>query len=149
MEEFKVEIPEDKPALFKFKQDELPGIVYVNTALSGFEPKQVFAWHLTVYIIFETLVENGMPSIEEREIVDPFGDGIEKNIRGNFDKPNALFLARVTWNGTRELIFRVFDPEVANDYLQNIIASKDYPRELSFRMEEDPDWKETTFFLHE
>ena len=147
MKEFKVEIPEDKPELFKFNQDNLPGIVYVNAALSGFEPKKVFVWHLSIIINLENLIENGMPSIEEREIIDPFGDELEKNIRGDLEKPNALFLARVTWNATRELIFRVFDPEIANDHLQSIISSKSYPREFDFRMEEDFEWQKTEFYL--
>lgn len=147
MKEFKVEIPEEKLSLMKFTQKELPGIAVVNKALNGFEPKEVFAWHLSIVIDLKLLIDNGMPSIEEREVVDPFGDEIEKEICGNPEMPNALFLARVTWNATRELVFRVFDPEVANGYLQKLISSKDYIREFDFRMEHDLNWEKTKFYL--
>ena len=57
-------------------------------------------------IDFEDLIDNGMPSKSEREIVDPFGDRLDLLIKGDdLEKPNALFLARITWNKTRKLIW--------------------------------------------
>ena len=149
MKEITLEIPEEKPELFKFTQDNLPGIVYANSALKSCELKEVFVWHLSIVINLKNLIENGMPSIEEREVVDPFGEELERRVCGNTEKPNALFLARVTWNATREILFRVYDPEVANEYLKEIVSSQSYPREFDYRMEEDFEWEKTKFYLGE
>jgi len=141
MKEHKVSIPEEKYSVIQFIQEDLPGVGIVNSALVDFKPKEVFAWHLSVMIEFEDLVEKGMPSHSEREIVDPFGEQLDNIIKGSDPtKPNALFLARLTWNGTRELIWRVYDPEVINTDLQLVIESGSAPREFDYRMEEDEEW---------
>jgi hypothetical protein len=148
MEEFKVLIPEENYSILDFNQDELPGVAVINIALRDFEPKEVFSWQLSIMLDFEDLIDNGMPSKAELEIIDPFGDKLDLLIKGDdLDKPNALFLARITWNKTRELIWRVFDPEMANNKLQEIIDTKDYPRQFEYKMEQDDNWELTKWHL--
>ena len=90
----------------------------------------------------EDLILKGMPSQAERDVIDPYGDLLDAAFKGdNPDKPNALFLARITWNKTRELIYRVFDPEPANQYLVNVIETKTHPRQFDYRIDHDPEWK--------
>ena len=62
-------------------------------------------------------------------------------------KGNALFLARVTHDAHREIIWRVHDPEATNSVLREILQTKDYPREFEYRMDEDPRWEKTTWYL--
>ena len=150
MKEFKVIVPEEYYSILEFKQEDLPGVAVVNTALCDFEPKEVFSWHLSLMIDLEELVENGMPSPEEQEIVEEFGDSLDLLIKGeDTEKPNALFLARITWNGTRELIWRVFDPEIANNFLQQIIKEGDAIRQFDYKMEDDEEWNLTEWHLKE
>jgi hypothetical protein len=128
----------------------MPGIAFVNTALRDFEGKEVFSWHLSVMIQFKDLIENGMPSKKERKVVEKFEDKLNKLIKGkDKKKPNALFLSRITWKSTRELIWRVFDPEVADKVLKMIIEKKRYPRPFDYRMEDDDDWKLAEWHLKE
>jgi hypothetical protein len=150
MKKFKVLIPEEYYSILDFNQEGLPGVAVINTALRDFEPKEVFAWHLSIMIDFEDLIDNGMPSKSEREIVDPFGDRLDSLIKGNdLDKPNALFLARITWNQTRELIWRVFDPEIADKILKDIIDKGDYTRQFDYKMQYDENWELTKWHLKE
>lgn len=59
----------------------------------------------------ENLAENGMPSKREQRVVDAFGNLLDAAFEGaDRDKPNAIFLARITWNATREVIYRVYGP---------------------------------------
>ena len=141
--EIRVELPEDKYTLLEWKEKELPCIAMVNVGIKDFEPKEIFSWHLSVIIDFEDLIDNGMPSEEEREIVEPFCDKLEKEICAG---GNALFLARETWNGTRQLVWRVYDPEIANDHLKYIIEYKHYPRQLDYRMEQDMEWEQAKWY---
>lgn len=149
MTDYRVIIPEERFRLIEFRQDGLPGIAVINESLAKFEPKLVFAWHLSVMLQFDDLIENGMPSATEREIVDPFGDLLDAKFKGeNPEKPNALFLARITWSKTRELIYRVFDPEPADQYLVNLIESKKYPRHFDYRIDPDQQWKLAEWHLN-
>ncbi|MEJ5148475.1 DUF695 domain-containing protein [Sphingobacterium sp. MYb388] len=142
MTDYKVLIPDEFYSLLNFEQDDLPGIAVVNTALREFEPKIVFAWHLSIMIDLEDLIDNGMPSRSEVEVIDNYGDYLDNEIKGpDKEKPNALFLARITWNKTRELIWRVYDPEIANIFLQEIITANSSPRQFDYRIDPDDNWE--------
>ncbi len=146
--EFRVIIPEEKYQILNFNQDDLPGVAVVNSNLADFEPKEVFAWHCSIMLECEDLIENGMPSKAEVKILDEFGDFLDDKIKGDDkEKPNGLFLARITWNETRELIWRVFDPELTNDFLTDIIEREDHLRKFDYRIEEDQEWKLTEWHL--
>jgi len=141
MKEFRVAIPEEKYSVIDFIQEGFPGVAFINIALRRFEPKIVFAWHLSLMIDFEDLVTGGMPSKKEREIVDEFEKRIDKLLKGtDSQKPNAIFLARITWNGTRELIWRIYEPQNTNEILQDIIDQGSSPRQFDYRIDEDREW---------
>ncbi|MEN5197523.1 DUF695 domain-containing protein [Sphingobacterium faecium] len=142
MTDYKVLIPDESYSLLNFKQDDLPGVAVVNTALREFEPKIVFAWQLSIMIDLDDLINNGMPSKSEVEVIDNYGDYLDNEIKGpDKDKPNALFLARITWNKTRELIWLVYDPEISNSFLQEIITANSSPRQFDYRIDPDDNWE--------
>ena len=148
MKEFRVIIPEERYQIVKFRQDSLPGVMVLNRSLNKFEPKEVFEWHLSIMIMLQDLIENGMPSASEREILDPYGDYLDAVVKGDdLDKPNALFLARITWNKTRELIYRIHDPKPTAGFLEAHITEKAYPRKFDYRVDHDPEWKLTAWHL--
>jgi hypothetical protein len=66
-----------------------------------------------------------MPTNVEVSVLDRFGDEFDENLKAD---GNALFLARITWNGTRQFLYRVYDPEVANRYLTDLIEENASPR---------------------
>lgn len=145
-QEVQIELPEESYALLKWKEKDLPCIAMLNTALKHFSHKDIFAWHLTVTIEFEELIDNGMPSVEEREIVDPFGDKLESEIKAG---GNALFLIRETWNGTRCLIWRVYDPDIANQHLEYLADNFQYPRQFNWHMSHDPEWGKAKWYFEQ
>lgn len=131
-----VVVPEPHFTLFDGKRDDLPEVIVVNDALLAFEHTDIFAWHLEVTIHAVDLAERGMPSPDESKLLFTVGDEIEKAIVGY----NAIFLARSTWNGFRQLAFRVYDPEVANTTLQELLAREQF-RFWEFRMLPDASWQ--------
>ncbi|MFN5984884.1 MAG: DUF695 domain-containing protein [Fluviicola sp.] len=150
MTEYKVIIPKENYSLLNFTTDNLPGIAVVNSALRQFEPKAVFDWHLSIMVDLVDLIENGMPSESEVQIIDEFGDYLDNIVKGkDKEKPNALFLARITWNKTRELIWRVNNVEAANNILQKIISDNSSPREFEYHIEHDESWKLSEWHLAE
>lgn len=142
--EVRIDLPEESFTLLEYKEDDLPCIAMVNSGLLDFEHKNIFHWHLSVIIDFEDMIEKGMPSIEEREIVDPFCDKLDEEIKAG---GNALFLVRETWNKTRRLVWMVYDPEIANQHLQYLIEYNKCPRPFDYRMEEDMEWEQAEWYL--
>jgi hypothetical protein len=108
----------------------------VNEALLAFQHAEVFQWHLEVRIEARDLAEQGMPTPDESAVLFEFGDRIEAGIVGR----NALFLARSTWNGLRELVFRVHDPKVADAVLRELLEERPPVREWHYEMRQDSDW---------
>lgn len=148
MSEYEVVIPEAFFSGIEFKQDELPGFAVVNSALKEFEPKVVFSWHLSVIIDCEDTDEKGMPTENEEAVLAPFEQKLNSLIQwSDSDRPNSLFLARITWNKTRELVWRVFEPAMANNILQDIVSKDTFTRSVDYKMENDPEWNRTRWHL--
>jgi hypothetical protein len=122
---YEVVIPYEVYAVLEWQEDDLPAVCIVNQSLAAFEPKIVFAWHLSIIVECADLAENGMPTNVEVSVLDRFGDEFDENLKAD---GNALFLARITWNGTRQFLYRVYDPEVANRYLTDLIEENAAPR---------------------
>jgi hypothetical protein len=148
VDEYHVTIPKEQSCIVDFRQEGLPGVANVNSALREFEPKIVFAWHLSLMLQLEDLVKNGMPSKAEQKTIDDFGEMLDVAFKGDLEQPNALFLARITWNATRELIYRVYDPGPINGYLTQMIDANTSPRPFDYKMEHDPDWKLAQWHLN-
>jgi Family of unknown function (DUF695) len=138
-------IPEEVHTLREFRQYDLPGFATINTALREFEPKLAFSWHLSVLLQCTDLIKNRLPSPDEQKVLYGFEDKLSALIKAN---GNALFLARVTHNADRELIWRVHDPEAPHSVIQNIIRARDHPREFDYRIEEDREWLKASWYLN-
>lgn len=99
-------------------------------------------------IFLEEFAENGLPIPSEFEVLSQFEDWLDDKIKGeNKEKPNALFLAKITWNETCEMIWRVFDPEITHLLLNDLIENKDYLRAFDYRIDYDENWKLATWHL--
>jgi len=146
VEEIEVVLPAERYGILEWQAEGLPCVAVLNTALKDFEPKKIFSWHLSLIIDFEDLLENGMPSQHERDIVDPFCDKLDEEIKAG---GNAVFLVRETWNKTRRLVWRVYDPEIAQAHLQFIIEHKNHPRQFDYRMEQDLNWEQAKWYFEQ
>jgi Family of unknown function (DUF695) len=140
-----VRIPKESYSLLEFRQRDLPGFASINTALKEFEPKLIFSWHLSILFECVDLIDNRLPSPDEQNTLYEFEDKLGHLFKVN---SNALFVARVTYDGRRELIWRVHDPEIANSILQKILCTRDYPRQFEYRMEEDQQWQKASWYLN-
>jgi hypothetical protein len=115
-----------------------PAIVVVNSALRTFAHRNNFPWHLSIQISCRTLGTNGMPTAAESTILGELEDAISSHVLAG---ANSVFLARITCHGTRELMYRVHDPEIANTPLERMTSEPEPLREWEYRIEHDPTWK--------
>jgi hypothetical protein len=138
-------IPKEVHTVLEFRQRDLPGFATVNTALREFEPKVAFSWHLSLLLQCVDLIDNRLPSPDEQEFLYKFEDGLDPLLKAD---GNALFLARVTHDGLRELIWRIQEPEAANAVMQKVLRTGGHPRPIDYRMEEDPQWQKASWYLN-
>jgi hypothetical protein len=139
----RVILPEARYSLLDVTRDGLPEVLVVNDSLLHFDHREIFPWQLRVTLDARDLVENGMPSPEESKLLFALGDEIEDVVldgRTKHDAQNALFLARSTWNTLREQRYQVHDPEIAHAALQDLLATKKWPRPWDYEMIHDPEW---------
>ena len=139
----RIVVPEAHYTLFDTQRSGMPEVIVVNDALLKFVEIEVFPWHLCIIIEAKDLVENGMPSPAESSLLFAVGDELEKTVldgRTQQGATNALFLARSTWNKTRELLFQVHDPKIAHEALQALLNSRKWEREWEYKMSNDKSW---------
>lgn len=142
-------IPDEEFALVSSTYDGLPAKIVVNTALRKFKDKDIFGWTCSLIMDYENLGDNGMPTNEESQLVIDYLDGLSKRIIGDPVHPNALFLARVSNNGTCHVLWQANDPKPIDELLKGIINDKTYPRAFDFRIEYDEKWEGVSWFLQE
>ena len=130
-------IPKPHYTLINTSRGSDPAVVVVNSALRAFEGREIFPWHLKLTMDCKMVGANGMPTAQETAALEQLEDEIAKSI---LTTENAVFLARITCRGQRELVYRAQDPEAANDALQRLAASPSPVREWDYRMEHDPEW---------
>jgi hypothetical protein len=131
------QVPAPVYTLIETSRGNDPAIVVVNSALRAFSQKNLFPWHLSVSISCQLLGDRGMPTPEENKVLYELEDEISRHLTG---KGNAIFLARVTCRGERDLVFRVHDPDVANTPMETLASGRAPLRQWEYRMEHDPDW---------
>ncbi len=147
MTQYRVRIPEELYALVECQREGLPAVMVINQALLNFPWPDVFGHHLSIIIDLVNIADNGMPSPPEQKIAFAFSDSLDTVLKGAPDHPNALFLARITWNRTLQLIYRIHDPESAHAALQIIIDRKTHQREFDYRIDPDVRWEMSRWYL--
>ena len=139
-----VAIPQEDYILVEFKQFGLPGFATINSALSGFSYKGTFNWHMSILIEADQLRDYGLPSSEEQEILYSIEDELDPELKAN---GNAVFFARVTYDGKRELIYRLKKPEPAHRYMQSLTKSDLQERTFDYRIDFDKNWDKAKWYL--
>lgn len=115
----------------------------INRALVEFSPKVVFRWHASVLIEPEDSGTSGALNDTDPNALQAFQRHLDGAVKGpSAEKPNALFLGRIAWDETLELIYRVYDPEVANSAIERLSIQPHRPEgySLDWRLDDDPEW---------
>lgn len=111
--------------------------------------KQVFGFYCSINLDYVNVDENNWPTSEEFSIMQDYTESIDQALKVQPDHPNALFVARVTYNGVCQVVWMLNNPEIAIEYLDGIIAKGNQIREFDYSIEKDPEWKLIDFFLQD
>jgi hypothetical protein len=138
-----LELPEPHFALFETVRAGQPIVVVLNDALLDFTHPEIFPWGLHIVLQPNEITEDGMPTADESDVLFGIADQLEAEVASvltEFGSDNALFVARVTGNGRRELIYQVHDAQRLDDKLKSLVEQVDWPRSWSYELARDPRW---------
>ena len=144
---YEVNIPEERFVAADVRLDGKPYVCVFNEAILELTPKEPFRWYLSLIMRFENTVGDDMPDKDDTVKMQDFTECLCERLAIDKNHPNAVFLGRVTGNGETQAMWYVNNPEKANDFLQSLIKSGNYPFQFEFVMEADPDWKEAHYWL--
>ena len=113
----------------------LPAHLLVNTALGENDESQTYPWLLTVTFPFFQTNQLGLCSKEESDRLydceDLFLDQLQPQ--------QYRYLAHVSWNGARDMLIYVAEPDVILEKFTSVMAKIPY-KELKVQKQHDPDW---------
>lgn len=115
----------------------LPDLAIVNQGLDAMRPREAAAWQLSIVIEMKDVIVAGLPSDAEQQVLVTLREQIESLVLAN---DNGAVLASRTWNGTRQNVYRLRDPEPAQAALGKFIAEGDTLRAFEYRIDHDPTW---------
>ncbi len=136
--------PSEDLVFLQLKTEGLPEVWLINRALDGSAEQGAFPWHLSIIIEMEDVYDVGIPTKGEQQLLTKLREELEANLKAN---DNAHFLASITWNGTRQLLYRVRDPEIANAYLTGVVGNPSVVRPMEYQMEKDAEWVHAATYL--
>lgn len=148
MKSVKIILPRERLAAVDMRIDGKPFVGVINEGLLDFSHKDVFGWYLSLIIDYEKTVGEGMPDQDDTRVMQTFSDALTRDLSGNPDHPNVLFLGRFTGDGHTQLIWYVNNPETADKYLKGLIESNNYPFDFEYEMTSDPEWSEADYWLN-
>ena len=139
-------IPEACFTVVQREDEGAPVYAAVNTSLAQLtaQQQQLFGWQFSLIMDLETEDEKGMTSEAEASAIEPFCQQLAADLQLN---GNAMPLARITWRKTRELLFRVYNPVVADELMQQLIAKETNPRPFSYTIDPDEKWQMASDYL--
>ena len=139
--------PAQAPGSFVFLQlqtDGFPEVWMLNHKVDDGIERSAFPWHLTIDIGMEAAHEIGLPTEEEQRTLTTLRETLDRTLLAD---NNALWLGSITWNRTRQLVYRVRQPNLANEFLATLVASRAAVRPLEYRMVEDASWGHAEYYL--
>ncbi len=137
----------DTFAIVCFEGDSLPAVGMFNERLVNFANKVAYPWTCSVVVRCKEVNGSGLPTDAEAVVLNTFEDVLHEKIIADETRPNAIFFGRLSWNSTRELIWKVKNPEPVAEFLQSVIDDKNAIREIDFKIEKDTEWKLTEMYL--
>ncbi|ROS01396.1 uncharacterized protein DUF695 [Sinobacterium caligoides] len=146
MSNTKFVVPESSYTVVQREDEGAKVYAAVNTSLASIDKaeRQLFGWQLSIILDLQTEDAQGMTLDSESKEIEPFCQQLETDLRAG---GNAMPLARITWRKTRELLFRVYNPAMADKLIQQLIEAEENPRPFSYTIDPDMEWEMAEDYL--
>lgn len=118
-------------------------VIVLNRQLMTLDHHQ-FPWQLTVTFDLHRMAQSQRTGAEKVDRLERLGEALSEGLTHD---GNALFAGRVTWNGSRQLIFRLKDPDPAEKFLGMTRQASRWEDSFGYLLEPDPEWSAAQEFL--
>jgi len=115
----------------------------IDTSLGGRKDKASLPWLLSISTRLNNPTKDGLTTDDEATALNGWEDALEKEFSGVC---RFAYFGRVTWNGTRELLYYVDTPDAIVAKL-NKLGGDPGRKAFSVRSERDEQWKKVSFYL--
>ena len=130
-------------SVFQSELDGRPLVAMIDVGLRDCELKASFPWFLSVSIPLINPNKNGLCSDNDASVLNAWEDSLENAITAEC---RFVYVGRVTWNGSREVLYYVDKPEALERRLKepgSALAS----RAFAFRCERDEKWDRISVYF--
>lgn len=133
----------DAFALLETQMDGRRLLANIDLTLDGFPLKHDFPWFLSLSTTLRGADPDGLPTDSEAAALNHWEDEVERAIGAAV---GFKYIGRVTWNGHRELLFQIAQPDAAVASLQRLIEAGT-ARPFAFRCQRDESWNHVSGYL--
>jgi hypothetical protein len=130
-------------SVFQGELDGHPLVAMIDMSLRDCESKASFPWFLSVSIPLINPNKNGLNSDNDASALNAWEDSLETAITAEC---RFVYIGRVTWNGSREVLYYVDKPETLERRLKEP-GSALRTRAFAFRCERDDRWDRISVYF--
>jgi hypothetical protein len=124
-------------------KDGQPLFATIDTSLRDGRLKSDHPWFLSISTPILHPTKYGLTTDDEASMLNDWEDALEKEFSGEC---RFVYVGRITWNGTRELLFYVDRPDSIVPKLEKL-AQDGTRRQFNVRHERDEQWEEVRPYL--
>jgi uncharacterized protein DUF695 len=120
-----------------------PLFATIDTSLRDGKVRAGFPWFLSLSTPILHPTKDGLTTDGEASTLNDWEDSLEKQLSGEC---RFVYVGRVTWNGTRELLYYVDRPGSIVPKLEKL-AQDGSRRQFTVRYEHDEQWKQVSSYF--
>jgi hypothetical protein len=129
-------------SVLRGEADGYPVVAIISSRLSDHKVKTDTPWFLGFSTRLSSPTPDGLPTPKDTDDLNSWEDIIDREINL---RCKCIFVGRVTWKGSRELLYYVDKPELVIPEIQKLLDS-DGLRLFAFRYEHDPHWANVSVY---
>ena len=123
-------------------------MLIVNAPLATWQPRNVFAWHLSIMMHYnERDCEEGLPNEATLAKSQEWQNEIEPFIALNPENLTRCQYAVDAHKGIRQLVYQVYNPEPPHQHLQQLIEQEKHVFPFDYEMTYDPEWERCSWMF--
>jgi hypothetical protein len=130
-------------SIFQGEKDGRPLFATIDTTPHDSKFKATYPWFLSITTSIANPTKDGLTTDAEASALDDWEDSLEKQLSGTC---RFVYVGRVTWNGTRQLLYYVDKSESIEAKLRKV--SDSHPaRTFTVQVERDEQWNKVSMYF--
>jgi hypothetical protein len=125
------------------EKDGHPLVAIIDSSLRDKKARTGFPWFLSISTPLKDPTADGLPTNQEASDLNDWEDLLEKNY---LQGCRFVYVGRVTWNGTRQLLFYLDKPDCVEPKLK-MFAHDSPKRVFDFQCQRDERWEKVSSYF--